>query len=50
MKEISQAIIKVMQTVKGMEKNSSVGSGNYGYKGTKDQDVKEVFNDALANA
>lgn len=49
MKEISKAIIKVMQAVKGMEKNSSVGSGNYGYKGTKDQDVKEVFNTELAN-
>jgi hypothetical protein len=48
MKEIAKAIIKVMQSVKGMEKNSNVGSGNYGYKGTKDQDVKEVFNDALA--
>jgi len=49
MKEISKAIVKVMQEVKGMEKNSQVGSGSYGYSGTKDQDVKEVFNDALAN-
>lgn len=48
MKEISKAIVKVMQEVKGMEKNSKVGSGNYGYNGTKDQDVKEVFNDALS--
>ena len=47
-KEIAQAIIEVMKAVKGMEKNSSVGSGNYGYKGTKDQDVKEVFNTELA--
>ena len=29
-KEIAQAIIEVMKAVKGMEKNSSVGSGNYG--------------------
>ena len=50
MKNIALAIIEVMKAVKGMEKNSSVGSGNYGYKGTKDQDVKEVFNDALSNA
>lgn len=49
MKEISKAIVKVMQEVKGMEKNSRVGSGNFGYNGTKDQDVKEVFNDALSN-
>lgn len=46
--ELVAAIIKVMQAVKGMEKNSKVGSGNYGYSGTKDQDVKEVFNTALA--
>ena len=37
-----------MKEVKGMEKNSQVGSGNYGYNGTKDQDVKEVFNEALS--
>ena len=38
-----------MKAVKGMEKNSEVGSGKNSYNGTKDQDVKEVFNDALAN-
>lgn len=48
MKNLAQAVIKVMKEVKGMEKNSQVGSGNYGYKGTKDQDVKEVFNEALS--
>jgi hypothetical protein len=48
MKEISKAIIAVMQEVKGMEKNSNVGSGYNSYNGTKDQDVKEVFNTALA--
>ncbi len=35
-------LIKVMKEVKGMEKNSNVGSGNHAYNGTKDQDVKEV--------
>jgi len=49
MKNISKAIIAVMQDVKGMEKNSSVGSGKNAYNGTKDQDVKEVFNTALVN-
>lgn len=39
-----------MKEVKGMEKNSAVGSGRSSYNGTKDQDVKEVFNEALANA
>ena len=48
MKQIAAAIIKVMKEVKGMEKNSQVGSGSYGYNGTKDQDVKEVFNDSLS--
>ncbi len=48
MKEIAKAIINVMKTVKGMEKNSRVGSGSNAYDGTKDQDVKEVMNDAMA--
>jgi len=47
MKQIATAIIKVMQEVKGMEKNSKVGTGASSYDGTKDQDVKEIFNDAL---
>ncbi len=48
MENLAKAVIKVMEEVKGMEKNSKVGSGSYGYNGTKDQDVKEVFNEALA--
>lgn len=48
MKLIAKAIIKVMKDVKGMEKNSHVGSGRNTYNGTKDQDVKEVFNEAFA--
>jgi hypothetical protein len=48
MKHIAKAIMAVMKTVKGMEKNSKVGAGQNSYNGTKDQDVKEVFNDALA--
>jgi len=48
MKNLSKAVIKVMKQVKGMEKNSRVGSGGAAYNGTKDQDVKEIFNDALA--
>lgn len=47
MKNIGKAILKVMKDVKGMEKNSNVGSGRNSYNGTKDQDVKEVFNTAL---
>lgn len=48
LKEISKAIINVMKEVKGMEKNSRVGTGNSAYDGTKDQDVKEIFNDVMA--
>jgi hypothetical protein len=48
-KNIAKAIIEVMQAVKGMEKNSRVGAGGSSYNGTKDQDVKEVFNEALSN-
>ena len=47
LKNISKAIIQVMAEVKGMEKNSTVGKGQHQYNGTKDQDVKEVFNSAL---
>lgn len=47
MKNIAKAIIQVMAEVKGMEKNSKVGIGQASYDGTKDQDVKEVFNNAL---
>ena len=47
MKNIALAILDVMREVKGMEKNSKVGTGNSSYNGTKDQDVKEVFNSAL---
>jgi len=50
LKNIAKAIITVMEAVKGMEKTSVVGSGNSSYKGTKDQDVKEVFNTQLAKA
>lgn len=48
MKNIATAIIAVMKEVKGMEKNSKVGSGQSSYDGTKDQDVKEVFNEVMA--
>lgn len=44
MKNISNAILGVMEDVKGVEKNTTVGSGKYSYKGVTDKDVKEVFN------
>lgn len=48
--KIAQAIISVMKAVKGMEKKAKVGSGNSSYDGTKDMDVKEVFNEEMAKA
>jgi len=51
MKQLAKAVLQVMKEVKGMEKNSKVGAGTRSsYDGTKDQDVKEVFNNALCNA
>ena len=49
MKNIAKAIIAVMKAVKGMEKNSKVGTGGSSYNGTKYSDVAEVFNDAMSN-
>lgn len=48
MENISKAIINVMQAVKGMEKNSKVGTGNTSYDGTKYSDVAERFNEEMA--
>ena len=48
MKNLAKAVIQVMKEVRGMEKNSNVGAGKNSYNGTKDQDVKEVFNEALS--
>ena len=50
MKNLAKAVLSVMAEVKGMEKNSIVGSGSQQYNGTKDQDVKEVFNAAMFRA
>ena len=48
MSELVKAILAVMKEVKTMEKNCTIGEGKSSYNGTKDQDVKEVFNDALS--
>jgi len=47
MENLAKAIIAVMKDVKGMEKNSRVGSGRSAYDGTKYKDVAEVFNDSM---
>jgi len=48
--ELTKAVIVVMKAVKGMEKNSRIGEGKNSYDGTKDKDVKEIFNEEMANA
>jgi len=48
MKNLAKAVIAVMKAVKGMEKNSKVGTGGSAYNGTKYSDVAEVFNDAMS--
>jgi len=50
MKNLAKAVLQVMEDVQGMEKNSKVGTGKSSYDGTKDKDVKEVFNKALREA
>lgn len=48
MENLAKAVIAVIKEVKGIEKNLNVGSGNMGYKGVADADVKKVFRDAMA--
>ena len=43
MKEIAKACIEVTKAIKGIEKNSNVGTGNSSYKGVNDKDVKEIM-------
>jgi hypothetical protein len=47
MKEISKAILAVMQEVKGIDKSMTVGSGKSSYKGVSDQVVKEILQPAM---
>ncbi len=42
------AITQVMKEVKNIDKNTSVGSGNYGYKGVSDKDVKQLIGQAMS--
>jgi len=47
MKAIAKAIIEVMKSVKSIDKNMSVGTGNFGYKGVADKDVKLAIGQAM---
>lgn len=41
-KNITKAILEVMKEIKGIEKDSNIGTGSYSYKGVKDQQVKQI--------
>jgi hypothetical protein len=43
MKNLAQAILKVMEDVKGIDKTMTIGTGNSSYKGVPDQEVKKVI-------
>ncbi len=47
---IAAAIIQVMKAVEGIEKNSTIGTGQNQYKGISDKDVKKKVGEAMANA
>ena len=45
---LAKAIIAVMQSVKGIDKTMTIGTGNNSYKGVSDKEVKKVIGDAMA--
>lgn len=48
MQELAKAVIEVTKEVKGVEKNTNVGTGGNSYKGVSDKDVKEVLRKSMA--
>ena len=48
MKQLFEAVIKVMQEVDGIEKGATVGKGNNAYKGVSDKDVKRAYKEAMS--
>ena len=47
MENLAKAVLAVMKEVKGIEKNTTVGSGNFSYKGVSDYDAKQAYNKAM---
>lgn len=47
MKNLAEAILAVMNDVKGIEKSMTVGSGNYSYKGVPDKEVKKIIGESM---
>jgi hypothetical protein len=46
-KQITKAILKVMEAVKGIDKSMTVGNGMNSYKGVPDQEVKKIIGEAM---
>lgn len=47
MKQLAKAVLAVMEEVKGIDKNLTVGTGRSAYKGVSDQDVKKIIGTAM---
>lgn len=45
---LAKAIIAVMKEIKGIEKSTTIGTGNNAYKGVPDYEVKKVIGEAMA--
>ena len=48
MENLAKAIIAVMQEIKGIEKEMTVGEGRNSYKGVSDHSVKQIIGNAMA--
>lgn len=48
MENLTKAILRVMKEVKGIDKNTVVGSGSNAYKGVSDQEVKKIIGESMA--
>ena len=46
---LHEAIVLVMKDVKNIDKGMQVGSGNYGYKGVADKDVKQAIGQSMSD-
>lgn len=46
---LHEAIVSVMKDVKNIDKGMQVGSGNYGYKGVADKDVKQAIGQSMSD-
>lgn len=47
MKNLVEAVIKVMESCKNIEKSMTVGDGKFSYKGVSDKDVKNIVGEAM---